>query len=78
MIVLPVGIQFRDWAHQLIQDFGQDALPFPENESAWQDWATLVSDYPSFKGNGNDLPDPADFKDWRHWAERLAAVMNPT
>lgn len=39
------------WADRLIQDFGQDNIPFLDNEDNWRVWGNRVVGEPSFIRN---------------------------
>ena len=44
-----------------------------DNPDEWQDWAEGLSDSPSLEGQ--NIPDPYAFDDWREWAMRYNQVV---
>jgi hypothetical protein len=74
-ITLPVGLELRDWADQVILDldsFGSFAKLMNDNE--WQDWAVQ---WVANTGLGTySPPNPYQFNDWQDWAERFVDTLS--
>lgn len=73
-LTLPVGLELRDWADQVILDL-DDLGAFGKLESDdWQDWAV------QFVGNTGlgtySPPNPYQFDNWQDWAERFVNTLS--
>lgn len=67
--VLPLNINFKDWASQIRIDFPNITIPIPpENIKDWKEWASQV-----VNSNGlTNVPLPTltaypEVEDWREW-----------
>ncbi len=68
-VVLPLNIEFKEWASQIRIDFPNVSFPLPFPIDQWRYWACQVV-------NGNNLsniPLPTEItyptnEDWRKWA----------
>lgn len=76
-ITLPVKIDFKTWASQIIVDLPQLDIPFPSGEEDWEDWAySLINN-----SDDLDIPDPKylNYKTsehWREWAEHYVVTIS--
>jgi hypothetical protein len=61
------------WADTLVRDFGQDDIPFLENEDNWRDWGNRVVGEPSFIRN--NAPRTEGFETAEEWAQSVCGVM---
>lgn len=68
----PRGMDLKQWADFLVQDYGSDFLPILLDPDRWQDWAMRVIEAPSFASQS--APSPLGFSTWRPWAERLVGL----
>jgi len=65
MIVLPLGINFEEWAATLYIDLPNLNIPLAPSQELWKEWAqNLLLDNKLV-----DIPLPQNFSDWRIWAE---------
>lgn len=74
-IVLPVVINFYNWACSLLIDFSQQEIPIPpRDEAKWKEWAQRV--YARNIFSNDNIPNPSLFSDWRTWAMRVCQAIN--
>lgn len=68
-VTLPIHISFERWVSQIIQDLPEIKFPIPNQDQAWQDWASQVVAFnqlqscPIPRGNAFESSE-----DWRKWA----------
>lgn len=67
-------MDWADWNGLLLVWFGEQPLPYHNNEDDWKDTAVSVSGNAYFQPYG--IPDPDDYEDWRPWAEEVTALIN--
>lgn len=76
-ITLPIKIDFKTWASQVIIDLPFFEIPFPGEEADWEGWVySLISASP-----GLDIPNPKylNYKTsehWREWAEHYVVTIS--
>ena len=68
-IVLPVNIEFLDWANQLRISLPNITIPIPKSVNEWRAWASQVV----FNNKLTNVPLPTDLaypknEDWKKWA----------
>ena len=66
--LLPINIEFKEWASQLISALPDMAMPIPVEEDEWRDWAMQVSSN-NISMNiplATELAYPKN-EDWRRW-----------
>jgi len=67
--VLPIKIDFMEWASQIRNDLSNLDIPNPESEAEWKKWAQQIINLNSL----NNMPFPTnisynDDEGWRQWA----------
>ncbi len=82
-LVYPEYITLKIWANILVADNASSFLPILQDESKWQEWATIVAGTGIFKRYG--VPPPTsiykgnkkdNFKDWKEWAKVVYLLFN--
>lgn len=68
-VVLPIGINFKNWTDQIRLDLPNISMPLAEDVKDWRDWAAQVVNDNLF----SDIPAPTELafprdKDWMIWA----------
>ena len=68
-IVLPINIEFNEWASQIRIDLPNIDFPIPFPIEKWRSWASQVVN----SNNLSNVPLPTDIgypnnDDWRKWA----------
>ena len=61
------------WADTLVRDFGNDDIPFLDNEDNWREWGNRVVGEPSFIRN--NAPRAEGFETAEEWAQAVCGVM---
>lgn len=75
MNIDPRGMTLTDWTDNM--SFILDKMVLVErldNEEEWREWATNIIDTPTFEGQ--NVPNPYQFDDWREWAMRFNQVVD--
>lgn len=67
-IVLPINIEFLDWANQLRISLPNILIPIPHSEQYWREWASQVI----YDNKLTNIPLPTKLfysksEDWRKW-----------
>jgi hypothetical protein len=75
--VLPIRIDFKTWATQLIIDLPEYNIPDPESEDKWWDWAAQIIS----NNRLSNIPIPSKHiyknkEDWSKWATYLIDSVN--
>lgn len=76
-VVLPIGINFKNWSDQLRQDIPNITLPIAGNVRNWREWASqVVNDNAlSFVPVPTALCYPNE-DDWKIWASYFIDSVN--
>ena len=72
-MILFKDISLKLWADTLIQDFGQDDIPFLDHEDNWREWGNRVVGETSFIKN--NAPRTEGFETAEKWAQAVCGVM---
>lgn len=73
----PEGSTWANWNGNLIHYFGEEPIPYIEDETQWKEVALNVVQLPTFINYAP--PDPEVFETWQEWAnEFITAVNGPT
>jgi|NOAtaT_7_FD_contig_21_8719162_length_716_multi_5_in_0_out_0_2 hypothetical protein len=75
-ITLPVKIDFKTWAQQIIEDLPNIEMPFPGEEEDWEDWVSKII----LNNPGIDVPIAKYLtyktsEHWREWAEHFVVIV---
>lgn len=67
-IILPLNIEFKEWATQIRIDIPNVMFPLPSPIEQWREWAAQVVN----SNNLKNVPLPTDIcypnnEDWRKW-----------
>lgn len=67
-LLLPLNIEFKEWASQIRVDLPNIDFPLPFPLEEWRDWASQVVN----SNNLSNVPLPTDIcypnnEDWRKW-----------
>jgi len=75
MNIDPRGLTLRQWADtmSLVLDKTIQVERLDHNEE-WREWATNILRTPSIEGQ--NVPNPYQFNDWREWAMRFNQVVD--
>ena len=68
IIVIPLNIEFKEWASQIRIDLPNIDFPIPPKIEDWRSWASQVVN----SNNLQNIPLPTDIgypnnEDWRKW-----------
>ena len=68
IIVIPLNIEFKEWASQIRIDLPNIDFPIPSKVENWRSWASQVVN----SNNLQNIPLPTDIgypnnEDWRKW-----------
>ncbi len=72
-MILFKDISLKLWADTLIQDFGQDDIPFLDHEDNWREWGNRVVGETSFIKH--NAPRTEGFETAEEWAQAVCGVM---
>lgn len=73
-MILPIGVNLRNWANSLFVDFPNDNIPILTQEANWKEWGNQLVQSESFFRNNAPFTDLYD--DWEPWANHVFYVMN--
>jgi hypothetical protein len=73
-MILPIGINLRNWANSLFVDFPNDDIPILTQEANWKEWGNRLVQGESFFRN--NAPSTDIYGDWQPWANHVFYVMN--
>ena len=68
LVPLPDGCTFDEWSALFKTEYELDGIP---QGIPWNEFAERVQDYDSVP----ELPNPAQFDDWREWARRAMTLL---
>lgn len=74
MNIDPRGMSVMEWTDRMT--IVLDEMVIPEkllDPAQWREWATNIIDTPNFEGQ--NVPNPYQFDDWREWAMRFNQVV---
>lgn len=76
-LVLPIRIDFKLWATQLIIDLPKFDIPYPKEEDEWWDWASQIIT----RNKLSNIPIPTkkiykNKEDWSEWASFFIDSVN--
>ena len=63
------------WASLMVELYGAQNLPIPNEMTDWQEWAAGLKAIDVFTNEG--VPGPYNFDDWQEWAEAVVNAVNP-
>ncbi len=67
--ILPIGINFKDWANELRNSFPSQNIPIVTDENEWQNFSNVLKLNRCFEEKY--LPDANSFKNWKDWASQV-------
>ena len=67
-------MEWADWNGSLLQWFGEQPLPYFDDEDDWAETAASVAGSAYFQPY--NIPDPSTYDNWRPWAEEVTALIN--
>lgn len=70
----PEGSTWADWNGNLLHYFGEEPIPYYEDETNWQEVAKNVTQLSTFVNFAP--PDPEAFETWQEWANAFITVVN--
>jgi hypothetical protein len=73
LIPVPQGTPFMRWASVVTELLSTYNIAQPVSEATWRSWAFGVTGIPLI--TASDVPDPAQFPDWRAWAVRWIQLL---
>jgi hypothetical protein len=78
VIIDPRGLSVIEWTDFMADELlGLSLTPRLDHASDWRGWALVVVQSPQI--SRFNPPNPYEFTDWRHWAERFnQTVLLPT
>lgn len=73
MIVPPTNLTLRDWADQIVYDLSYFGVVARLDD---EDWVTWGQGLRNSVAASEEIPDPANFTDWKPWAQRVFEVLS--
>lgn len=70
VLPFPQGLEFKDWAARVCEQYADSGVQQPVEEAYWQDWARHLLAVPELAF----IPDPSGFGSWREWASRAVGT----
>lgn len=75
MPINPIGMDLLDWTDSMAYTLSAYGPIYRlDNRGDWKEWAAYVVNLPNLAILSP--PNPADFDDWRAWAQRLVEVLS--
>lgn len=80
-VIDPTYIKLKDWADNLVGEFGNEGLPVLKDEKNWKVWASLVAGTGGFALLGvpaplSNMPLAPKFNKWQDWARKVFYIVN--
>lgn len=63
-MMIPYGVEARDWFASLLIDFPDSQIPILEKEEQWRDVGDNIKMDPQFA----EIPDTSAYNNWKDWA----------
>ena len=73
MMVLPTGMELKDWADAVTLFLSTFDSIGALQDDKWQEWGARLT--LALTLSGFTIPDPYGFTDWRAWAQRLCEEL---
>lgn len=67
--IIPVGINFKDWANQLRNSYPDQDLPIVSSEKDWKSFPSVLLSNRCFESKR--IPYVGGFDNWREWASEF-------
>ena len=67
-------MEWADWNGSLLVWYGEQPLPYIEDENDWQELANAVSGNAFFGAYG--MPSPEGYDKWQDWAAEVTEIIN--
>ena len=72
--VFDPDMDWADWNGAILMWYGEQPLPYIEDELDWKELASSMAGSAFFAPYG--IPTPDDYDDWRQWAAEVTALIN--
>lgn len=70
----PEGSTWADWNGNMLHYFGEEPIPYIDDELQWQEVARSIVQLSTFMNYA--MPDPDTYDDWKMWANDFIEVVN--